>query len=157
MPDFIYDFVLMTIIGGIIVGVSVGLILLAFKKIRWKTFFFKFRLRITLKNYIKKRVDEKMERKYVLKLGKLIDKVLKKVNLLEKFGFQPFSSRGIGNNKFRIYLKSGFRFTIKDLKHSQAFFSNNFEELTLKKSVDAALYNFIEHLKEKEFSFWYIS
>jgi len=84
----------------------------------------------------------------VLKLGKLIDKVLKKLHLLEKLGFQPFGSRGIGNDKFRLYFKKGFKFTIKDLKHSQAFFSNQFEELTLKKSVVGALYNFIEHLKQ---------
>ena len=147
MPDFIYDFVLITIIGGVIAG----LILIALKKIKINAlFFFKFRLRRTLNNYIRNSTDEEKERKYVLKLGKLIDKALKKVNILEKLGFQPFSSRGIGNDRFRLYIKNGFIFTIKDLKNNQAFFSNNFEEGTLKKSVAGALYNFTEHIKEKK-------
>ena len=144
MTDFIYDFLIITIVGGVIVG----LILIALKKIKINTFFFfKFRLRRTLNNYIRNSTDEEKERKYVLKLGKLIDKVLKKANLLEKLGFQPFSSRGIGNDKFRLYFKKGFKFTIKDLRNSQAFFSKKFEELTLRKSVDEALHNFINHMK----------
>jgi hypothetical protein len=58
---------------------------------------------------------------------------LKQVNILEKLGFQPFNSREIGNDKFRLYIKRGFKFTIKDLNNSQAFSSKNFEEATLKK------------------------
>lgn len=108
------------------------------------------RLSKTLDNYIRNSTDEEKERKYILKLGKLIDKSLNKVNKLEKLGFQPFNDRGIGNDEFRLYFKKGFKFTIKNLKNSQDFFSNTFEEATLKKSVDGALNNFIDYLKEKK-------
>jgi len=145
MPDFIYDFVIITIIGGVIVG----LILIALQKIKINTlFFFKLRLRRILNKYIINSTNEKKERIYFLKLDKLIGKALEKENILKKLGFQPFGNRGIEIDKFRLYFKKGFKFTIKDLKNSQAFFSNNFEEGTLKKSVDGALHNFIEHLKE---------
>ncbi len=127
-------------------GLIVGLIF----KINWKIFFFKVRLSKTLDNYIRNSTDEEKERKYILKLGKLIDKSLNKVNKLEKLGFQPFNDRGIGNDEFRLYFKKGFKFTIKNLKNSQDFFSNTFEEATLKKSVDGALNNFIDYLKEKK-------
>ena len=102
----------------------------------------------TLNNYIINSTNEKKERKYFLKIDKLIGEALEKENILKKLGFQPFGDRGIGNDEFRLYFKKGFTFTIKDLKNSQAFFSNNFEEITLKKSVDGALNNFIEYLKE---------
>jgi len=149
MPDFIYDFVIITIIGGVIAGLIVGLILIALKKIKINTLiFFKLRLSRTLNRYIKNSINEKEERKHFLKLDKLIGKALEKENILKKLGFQPFGNRGIEIDKFRIYIKTGFKFTIKDLKNSQAFFSKNFEELTLKKSVDGALHNFIEYLKE---------
>jgi len=135
---------------GLIVGIIAGVvsIVIALRSIRWKIFFFKFRLKRILNDYIKKYNNKQKERDYVLKLGKLIDKVLKRLHLLEKLGFQPFGNRGIGNDKFRLYFKKGFKFTIKDLKNSQAYFSKNFEEATLNKSVDRALYNFLEYLKE---------
>ncbi len=145
MPDFVYDFVIITLIGGVIVG----LILIALQKININTLFFiKLRLRRTLNNYIINSTNKKKERNYFLKLDKLIGKALEKENILRKLGFQPFGNKGIEIDKFRMYIKKGFKFTIKDLKNSQAFFSKLFEEGTLKKSVDGALYNFIEHLKE---------
>jgi hypothetical protein len=145
LPDFIYEFFIITIVGGVLVG----LILIALKKIKINTFyFFKFRLRRTLNKYIRNSINKKKERKIFLKLDKLIGKALEKENILKKLGFQPFGNKGIEIDKFRLYFKKGFKFTIKDLKNSQAFFSNNFEEGTLKKSVDGALHNFIEHLKK---------
>lgn len=146
MSDFIYDFVIITIIGGVIVG----LILIALQKIKINTiFFFRLRLRRTLNKYILNSSNKKKERKYFLNLDKLIGKVLEKEKKLKKLGFQPFGNKGIEIDKFRIYIKKDFKFTIRDLKNSQLFFSKNFEEATLKKSVDGALYNFIEYLKKK--------
>jgi len=145
VSDFIYDFVIITISGGVIVG----LILIALQKIKINTlFFFRLRLRRTLNKYILNSSNVKKERKYHAKLGKLIDKALKKRNVLEKLGFQPFNNRGIGNDKFRLYFKRNLAFTIRDLKNSQVYFSMNIDSASLKKSVDGALYNFIEHLKE---------
>lgn len=65
---------------GLLVGIIAGLVtIIAFlKSIKWKIFFFKFRLKRTLNNYIQTYNYEQKERKYVLKLGKLIDKALKK-------------------------------------------------------------------------------
>ena len=137
MTNVLYDLVLVGVGGSVISGLIVGIIL----KISWKIFFFKLRLRKILDNYIRNSTNEEKERKYILKLGKLIDKALKKVNKLERLGFQPFGNRGIGNDEFRLYFKIGFKFTIKDLKNSQAFFSINFEEGTLKKSIDGAEQN----------------
>ncbi len=106
-------------------------------------------MRRILNKYIGKSTNKKEERKNFLKLDKLIGKALEKENILKKLGFQPFGDKGIEIDKFRLYIKKGLRFTIKDLENSQAFFSKNFvEEAYLKKSVDGALYNFIEHLKE---------
>ena len=135
---------------GVIVGIIAGLVaIITFLiGIKWKIYFFKFRLRRILNNYKRNSTNEKTERKYFLKLDKLIGKALEKEHILKKLGFQPFGNKGIEIDKFRIYIKKGFKFTIKDLKNSQAFFSKNFEEATLKKSVDGALHNFIEHLKK---------
>lgn len=135
---------------GVIVGIIAGLItIIAFLiGIKWKIYFFKFRLRRTLNHYIRYSNDKEKERKYYAKLGKLIDKALKKINVLEKLGFQPFNNRGIGNDKFRLYFKRNLAFTIRDLKNSQIYFSMNIDSASLKKSVNGALYNFIEHLKK---------
>jgi len=120
------------------------------RTIKWRVFFFKYRLRKTLIKYKRNIFNEKKERKYIIRLGNLIDKVLKRVKILDKLGFQSFGKRGIGDKKFRLYFKGRFKFTIKDLGKSQPFFSKQFEEATLKQSVDEVIFDFLKYLKEKK-------
>lgn len=69
MPDFIYDFLIITIVGGVIVG----LILLAINKIDFKTIFLIRRIKRILNKYKEIRFIPEKERKLVRKFGQLLD------------------------------------------------------------------------------------
>ena len=169
MPDFIYDFVLITIIGGVIVG----LILIALKKIKIKTIFVIRRITRLLKRYEKIKFNLSKEEEYVRKFGFLLDSGVGK---LRRIGFsiihiQPARLQVTGeprirgdtikDNNFEIHLTRKYpdiivkQFLIRRLDNGQkkepeeAYFSEEYPESQKESSITQVLYDFIEYLKNK--------
>ena len=169
MPDFIYDFVLMTIIGGVIVG----LILIALKKIKIKTIFVIRRITRLLKRYEKIKFNLSKEEEYVRKFGFLLDSGVGK---LRRIGFsiihiQPARLQVTGeprirgdtikDNNFEIHLTRKYpdiivkQFLIRRLDNGQkkepeeAYSSEEYPESQKESSITQVLYDFIEYLKNK--------
>ncbi|HEC38107.1 MAG TPA: hypothetical protein ENI29_07715 [bacterium] len=159
MPDFIYDFFIITIIGGVIVG----LILLAINKIpkiNFKTLFLKRRIRRFLKKYEEIKLIPEKEKKKVRKFGTLLDNGREK---LEKLGFNiQHNGDTIKNNFFGIHLtrrtKFIYQFLIRRLDKGQtkrpdeAYFSEGYPESQKESSITQVLYDSIEYLRNKRIS-----
>ncbi len=169
MTDFIYEFFIITIVGAVLVG----LILIAFKKLDFKTIFVIRRITRLLKRYEKIKFNIQKEKKLVRKFGFLLDNGAGK---LRKMGFsiihiQPARLQVVGeprirgdtikDNNFGIHLTRKYpdiivkQFLIRRLEKGQtkrpdeAFFSEGYPEPMKEKSNPQVLYEFIEHLKTK--------
>ena len=169
MTDFIYEFFIITIVGGVLVG----LILIAFKKLDFKTIFVIRRITRLLKRYEKIKFNIQKEKKLVRKFGFLLDNGAGK---LRKMGFsiihiQPARLQVVGeprirgdtikDNNFGIHLTRKYpdiivkQFLIRRLEKGQtkrpdeAFFSEGYPEPMKEKSNPQVLYEFIEHHKTK--------
>ena len=170
MTNFIYESFIITIIGGVIVG----LILLNIKKITFKTIFLITRITSLLKRYEKvKLINKEMEEKIVRKFGVLLDNGAGK---LRKMGFsiihiQPKRLQVVGeprirgdtikDNNFGIHLTRKYpdiivkQFLIRRLDKGQtkrpdeAYFSEEYPESQKESSITQVLYDFIEYFKTK--------
>jgi len=171
MTDFIYDFLIITIVGGVIVG----LILIALKKIKINTSFYFLisRINFILKKYEKIKYDNQKEEKLVRKFGFLLDNGVRK---LRKMGFsiihiQPARFQVVGkprirgdtikDNNFGIHLTRKYpdiivkQFLIRRLengknkKPEEAYFSEGYPEPMKEQSNAQVVHEFIEYLKNK--------
>lgn len=157
MTNFIYDFFIITIIGGVIVG----LILLAFKKFDFKTIFLISRITRLLKKYEKiKLINKEMEKSLVKKFGQLLDNGHNKVIDL---GFSIIhNDNTINNDLFGIHLtRVGQtniidKFLLRRLENGQikkpdeVYFSEKYPESQKENNDTSVLYDFIEYLKSKK-------
>lgn len=146
MPDFIYEFLIITIVGGVIVG----LILLAFNKVNFKTIFLKTRIRRLVKKYEEIKLNSEKEKKKVAKFGQLLDNGKSKlINL--GFGFTDDDAT-IQNDLFKIHItrvskaKIIDRFLLSRLEDNGVYYSEKYPEAKKEKNDPSVLIDFVEHL-----------
>ena len=144
MNNIIYDLIIITIIGGVIVGI----ILLAIGKINFKTLFLKFRIRRIIKRYDEIKQNPEEERKKVVKLGQLLDKGQEK---LARSGYGTIRDT-IKNNLFSIHLtrvgetKIIDNFLIRRLEDDRVYFSDKYPENQKERNDISVLLDFVENL-----------
>lgn len=85
----------------IILGLIVGIILIILEKTNWKNLFIKTKIIRILKKYDEIKTDAQKEKKFVKKLGYLLDKGREKIQLL---GFSYKGANSINDNNFGIHL-----------------------------------------------------
>lgn len=148
MSNFIYDFVIITIVGGVIVG----LILLVFNKIDFKNLFLKRRIRRLLKKYKDIKLIPEKERNFVRKFGQLLDNGKRKlINL--GFGFTD-DDVTIQNDLFKIHItrvgnsRIIDRFLLTRLEDNGVYYSERYPEPKKENNDPSVLSNFIEYLEE---------
>jgi len=146
MTDFIYEFLIITIVGG----VTVGLILLAINKIDFKTIFLKTRIIKLLKKYEEIRLNPEKERDSVKKFGQLLDNGKSKL-INFGFGFAD-NDATIQNNLFKIHItrvgKSIVidRFVLTRLEDNGVYYSEKYSESQKENNDPSVLIDFIEQL-----------
>ena len=144
MSDFVYEFLIITIVGGVIVGV----ILLAFNKINFKTIFLERRIRKLLKKYEEIRQNSEKERNLVRKFGQLLDNGKRKLISIG-FGF-THNDTTIQNDLFKIHItrvgdsKIVDRFLLTRLEDNGVYFSERYPESQKEKNNPSVLVDFVE-------------
>ncbi len=144
MVNVFYDLVLVGVVGSIISGLIVGLIL----KINWKILFLKYRLRLCLKSY-----DKKRKEKYTKKFGILLDNGKKKLQL-KNFHWVDSTNNSIKIENYIIHLSRPSpnslitQFIIENSSKKMSYFSEKYPNQQREKSKDNVLKEFIKFLKE---------
>ncbi len=146
MSDSISEPLIITIVGGVIVG----LILLAINKIDFKTIFLKTRIRNLLKKYEEIRLDLEKERNAVRKLGQLLNNGKTKF-INSGFGFED-NDTTIQNDLFKIHItRIGNsiminKFLLTRIEDNSVYCSEDYPESQKENNDSTILLDFVENL-----------
>ncbi len=163
------------IIGGTVSGITVGVFLLWFGKIKWNSVFFKRRFLKILQNYEKIKEDKNKEEKAIRKIGVLLDdnynKLLKLGFRIKHYGgsrrFQNLNEPQdlgdtIRDNDYGIHLTRYypnplvFQFLVRRLdkgktkKPDEVYFSMKYPSTQKENNDLTVLKDFIEYFKKKK-------